>query len=309
MALEFLKSFIRPLVSDKVMADLRFLHNFHHTINWKRPRDWNEWMSFMTVKADISEWTRLADKYAVREYVAERGCADTLVPLFGVWDSADDVDFDSLPDQFVIKTNGGCGSNIIVTDKSKLDTEKARADLRRWLATKYGVDAGEPQYAGIPPKIIAEKLLTTEGQVFDTDSLIDYKFICVDGQPLACFSYYDRNPGVSFKAQLYDNDWNYLDQDIVDSKWHPKQHKDPVPKPRPKNFDRMLEVAAVLSKGHPEMRVDLYDTEGKVYFGELTMTAQGGRLHSLSDRFQRHVGETINRRIEAGLLHVPLKQK
>ena len=262
----------------------------------RHPKDINEKIQWLKVHTDQREWARLADKYAVREYVKERGLEDILVPLYGKWDNTDDLlrDWDSLPEQFVLKTNNSCGTILLVEDKQAVDREEMKRKFDAWLAIKdVGIHAAEFHYRLIRPCIIAEQLLRDPAVSGFSRSLIDYKIWAFDGKPFCCFLAYDRDVEKGTHVfDLYDYDWH----ERTDCMSDPDVPRHRLPKPT--GYERLLEVAAILSKGHPQMRVDLYDIDGRIYFGECTMTAQGGYMDYFSDAFLTELGRQCHLPIE-----------
>ena len=158
----------------KELAEILHRKYFKKDIDWKNPRDFNEKIRWLQFYTNTDEWSRLADKYVVREYVREKGYGDILVKLYGKWDKARDIDFDSLPNSFILKTNHGSGEIIAVKDKRKVDLEKIRRKMQKYLDTPFGIITAEPHYLKIKPCIIAEELLVQDGGI--SSSLIDYKF-------------------------------------------------------------------------------------------------------------------------------------
>lgn len=235
---------------------------YGHLYNWDNPQDLVEkqrWIQFMT---DISDWSRLADKYRVREYLSEKGYDKILVPLYGKWDSANEIDFSSLPDSFVLKTNHGYGEVILVKDKSKVDIDKVRADIDNYLHTPFGYKKAETHYLKIKPCIIAEELLGQDG-CFASSSLVDYKFFTFHGQPKYCAVFFNRSMKTHHaQCQLYDMDWHLIE----------KPEGEVVEIPRPTTFSRMIKACQDLSSQFPFVRMDFYEVKGKLYFGEFTFT-------------------------------------
>ncbi len=224
----------------------------------------------MKFYSDTTEWTRLADKYKVREFVESKGYKDILVPLLGVWDKPEDIDYSKLPNQFVIKTNNGAGSVLIVDDKNKLNIEEANKKLKVWLKHRFGLMSAEPHYLKIPPKFIAEELLINDNRL--SSSLVDYKIWCFDGKPFATWCCFNRN---KFEAdtEWHDLDWTFRPEWSIFTD-HYRDGGGRLPKPS--CYEKMLEVASSLSKGFPEVRVDLYEVGDRVYFGEMTFTSASG---------------------------------
>lgn len=277
------------------LADKLFYQTFNRHINWDNPQDLNEKINWLKFHADMREWARLADKYAVREYVAERGLADILVPLYGKWDTAQGVldAWDSLPEEFVLKSNNGCGRLLIVSrengGKQAVDLKKLRKTLNQWLAEHdYGLQFAELHYQFIPNCIIAEKLLKDESiKGFSSSALIDYKIWCFDGNPYGCFVAFN-------KADLEKKRWKCF----YDLQWvpHPEWMSEPdsvYVLPKPSKWERMLDVASALSRGIPEVRVDLYTIGGAVYFGEMTLTSHGGYMPYYTQELLLDMGKQV----------------
>lgn len=237
--------------------------------DFRNPRDLNEkiqWLEFFT---DTTLWSLLADKYRVRDYVAKRVGSHILIPLLGHWDKAEDIDFDSLPDKFVIKPNNGSYDTVVVSDKSKADIEDIRKKMAVSLRNKFGFGNAEPHYLCIRPCIVAEQLLETE----DSYGLVDYKIWCFNGNPYCIFACFNRDPHTHHADFMcYDLDWQRRPDFMSDD------YKTNCDCPRPANLETMLDIAKRLSKGLPQCRVDLYNLQGKIYFGELTLTSNYGMM-------------------------------
>lgn len=202
------------------------------------------------------------DKWAVREFVRSRGLGDTLVPLVPgeeKWDSADDIPWERLPEQFVLKCNNGSGLLRIVKDKSAQNPEEVRRAATSWLRTGFGRCQRESQYVGMRNCLFAEQLLPTKRGIVP----LDYKFMCSNGRPL--FACIDFGRFVKHERAIVDLDFRQQEVRINFPIYRGEIEKSA-------GWERMKEVAAKLSKGIPFVRVDLYDVDGKVYFGEMTFT-------------------------------------
>ncbi len=256
-----------------------------YKVDWDNPRDINEKIQWLMFRSDTTLWSLYSDKYRVREYVKSKGLEDILVPLLGVWNKAEDIDFESLPQKFVIKCNHDSGSTIII-DKSKgLDQARIRSELNRHLKVKYGFEHGEMYYNPIKPLIIAEKFLEPEDSSI-SDSPVDYKVWCFGGEPKWIMCCSNRTED-SLELSVYDLDWKYYPEHVVsnDHYIHPAN-----PLPRPMELGMILSYAAKLSEGFPEVRVDFYETGGKVYFGEMTFASLCGKMNYYSDSFLEELG-------------------
>ena len=271
-----LRSFFTRLLFDHFRSFIinhRWSYLFGYKIDWNNPKDINEKMQWLCNFSDISEWSRCADKYRVREFLKERGMEHLAVKFYGVWKKAEDIDFSSLPEKFVLKCNHDKGS-IRIIDKSKpYNREEIIRYLNEALKVKYGYKFGEMHYNKIKPCIIAEEYLeNTDSEI--SNSLIDYKMWCFDGKPYCVLVCLNRIKG-HLDINIYDMEWNvHPEHTVYDEHLH--DGKGVVPKP--KTFEKMKEAASILSKGFPEVRVDFYESNGILYFGEMTfMTYSGTR--------------------------------
>lgn len=273
----------------KKYADYLYWETFGYRIKWNSPRDINEWINWLAFNTDTSEWSHLADKYAVRDFVSQKGLSDILVPLYGVWNDPSDIEFDELPRSFVLKCNNGSGDVILVNDKSKIDREEVVEQLKNSLNSKFGLETGEPHYLKIKPRIMAEYMLSKDLQEFNSSSLIDYKFWCIDGKVLFCWVDWNRDyVKHTLTVKIYDRDWHFCPQ------YHKECNNFIISNQelaRPGKWEEMIEIAERLSVGFPQVRVDLYYVDGKIYFGEMTFTSACGRMSYLSDKAKILLGE------------------
>lgn len=276
------------------VARLKYYYKFHKWPNFENPHDLNEKINWLKFYGDTSKWADLADKYKARDYVESLGLGDILVKLYGKWDKANMIDWDSLPNQFVLKVNNGCGDVLICKDRTKLEKEATVKLYNKLVTSKYGDVSGEPHYARITPCIIAEELLDITKQPIQSSSLIDYKVWCLNGKPFCIWCAWNRR-GHSADSGIYDTDWNYHPEWSVFSRTF-KEGDTRLPKPQ--NLNKMLDVASRLSTGFPILRVDLYEVDGKVYFGELTFTSLGGFMDYLTPEILQKMGEMVNLGIE-----------
>ena len=277
-------------INPKLLATVEFYHTFGRLINWKRPKDLNEKINWLKFNSDTSSWTLCADKYRVRRYVEEKGCGDTLVKLYGVWENVNQINWSSLPEQFVMKVNNGSGDILVCRDKSNLNIEEVSATFERLLNKKFSNYNAEPHYAAMKPCIIAEELLDCKQQQIETDTLIDYKIWCFNGKPHHVWACYNRHEG-SVEVAIYDLEWKRHDESSVFTS-HYKRAKSDLPKPN--SLNEMLEIASRLSEGYPQMRVDLYEVANKPYFGELTLTSAGGFMNFYTQDFLNEMGDLVN---------------
>ena len=239
-------------------------------LNLQHPTDMNEKQFWLARYWRHPLKTMCADKYKVREYLEQKGCADVLNELYGVYDRGEDIDFEKLPNKFVIKCNHGCGFNIICEDKSTLDKEAVVKQLNKWLAFQFGRGI-ENQYSNIERKIVVEKYLEgINGQ------MIEYQLFCFNGQPMFFLVRNDLRKSEADKtaqtfAISYDIDWNRV-------YYRKDEEQCQVVLPKPVNYAKMVEYAEVLSADFPHVRVDFYEVDDCLVFGELTFSSHGGVL-------------------------------
>ena len=239
--------------------------------NYKHPRDFCEKLLLYGLKNKNNVLFRqCADKASVRDYVIAKGYTEILNEVYGVYDMVEEIPFDTLSNQFVLKITNASGYNIICTDKKKLDIKKTKEQLKQWLVESdgFGFESGEWQYAYTKPRILAEKYLSNLGE----SSLVDYKFNCFRGNVYSCLIAYNRStddPHGDVCLDLYDKDFNLTE--AVKPIWHKKRKT----YPKPKTYTQMLEIASKLSEDFDYVRVDLYEIEDSVLFGELTFAPNG----------------------------------
>ena len=229
-------------------------------LNLGFPQTLNEKLQWLKLYNRKPEYTMMVDKYAVRKYIADTIGEEYLIPLLGVWDNPDDIDFDALPNQFVLKCNHNSGLGMcICKDKSKLDIAKVKAELRKGLKQDYYLTCREWPYKNVKRRIIAEKYMSDEGK----EELSDYKVLCFNGEPKIVEVHKGRFNG-QHTADNYDIFWNKTDIEQYDL---PKTNE---LMPKPAFLEEMLYLSRLLSKNLIHVRVDWYFTNNRLYFGELT---------------------------------------
>ena len=271
-------------VPDSWMLPLQYKIKLGRWPNMKTPKRWTEKLQLYKMYYRNPALPRCVDKYEVRKYIEEKGLSEYLVKFYGVWDNANDIDFDSLPNSFVLKTtDGGGGENvIIVPDKSKADFKDINSKLKLWSGgEKRRTPSGrEWAYSGIKKsRIIAEELLINEKN--PEAGIEDFKILCFNGEPK--YIIVDKDRYIDHKRNFYTPKW---ERKSVTTDH--EQFEDDYPKPE--NFEKMLEVARELSKDFPFVRVDLYNVGGKIYFGELTFYPWTGYVQFTPDEFDFELG-------------------
>lgn len=273
-----------------LVAKLRFKKMFGRKLDLENPKDINEKILWLSLFSDITEWSRMADKYAVREYVESLGLGSYLVQLYGKWENAEDIEWKKLPNQFALKTNNGSGTVKLVKDKSSLDLEATTQLFNEWLHKDVSASTTEFHYAPIKPCIIAEELLDFSKDPNVSTSAIDYKVWCFNGHAYYVWACSNRDEEATDVA-LFDREWNYLPEKSIFNE-HYREQKVLVKKP--KNLEEMLDVAEKLAKPFPVVRVDLYNIDGRIYFGEMTFTSLGGTMDFYTEECLYEMGSLID---------------
>lgn len=247
------------------------------------PKDYSEFIARDMFLNRNNKKAFLADKYKVREYVTQKGLKHTLTELYGVWDNANKIDFDLLPNKFAVKLNHSCGMNIICDNKEKLNKANTIKQLNTWRDSKHPIRY-ESHYNKIKPLIIAEEFISDGSGVFP----MDYKIHCAHGEPVFIQVAYERNENSPGGRIIYDTNWENLHY-IIEKDYHFKNHE----VPRPPHLEKMLNYASILSKELDYARVDFYDTNERVIFGEITLTPMGGWLSYFTQDALNLMGEKI----------------
>lgn len=250
---------------------------YHRKIDLAHPKKLNEKILWLEYNTDASLRSRLTDKYEVRAYVTEKGYGECLVPLYGIYDSPDKVDLESLPEQFVLKATHGCDMNYICRKKEAMNIRDLRRRMKLWMKTNMAYVSLEMHYLSIPPRILCEKYIDSGEK-----NLTDYKVHCCDGKArflLVC-SY---GQGKRY-LDVFDRKWNHLPV-VVGAEQNPERPK------RPEQLEGMCRMAEKLAEGIPFVRIDLYTVKNRVYFGEMTFTPATGILFHFTDAFLMEEGK------------------
>ncbi len=251
---------------DKIYLDLFFRAKMGVKLNIRNPKTFNEKLQWLKLYDHKEEYTRMVDKYTAKQYVEERIGKKYIIPTLGVWDKFEDIDFASLPNQFVLKCTHDSGGLAICTDINTFDKESAKKKINKSLRRNYYYVGREWVYKNVKPRIIAEKFMEDES----TNELRDYKFFCFNGVAKVLFIASERqNKETETKFDFFDMEFNHLDI----RNGHPNAEKTIE---KPNKFEEMRYLAEELSKGVPHVRVDFYEVNGQVYFGELTFAHWSG---------------------------------
>ena len=283
--LRYIKTLLLRLIPDKLYIDFMFKKILGHKMNWKNPKTFSEKQNWMKLYYRPTEFTQMVDKLEAKKLVASMIGDEYVIPLLGSWDRYEDIDFDALPDSFVLKPNNGCGDFLICKNKEEKnnidhDYYKALFDIN--MKTDYSLLSREWQYRGIKPKILAEKYMTNDE---DIEELSDYKFMCFHGEPKIMFIATERNTDCKF--DFYDMEFNHLDLYNL----HPNSDKTIE---KPKNYDKLIELAKILSKDYPFVRIDFFISKDKIYFSEWTISHSGGFSVFKPDEWEYKLGDWIH---------------
>lgn len=240
----------------------QYMKRFGRKLNWDNPTLYTEKINYAKIHKATPQKAMLSDKYSVRDWVKEKVGEQYLIPLLGVYDSFNQIDFDALPEQFVIKCSHDCGSVKVIKDKSKINKKKLSIWYSIKLKSNYAYRIYEMQYETIKPRLLIEKYMEDS----NVGELRDYKFICLNGKPLYCWVDMDRFDG--HKRVIYDMNWERapFNQTFPDGELIEK----------PACFDELKDIASKLCEGFDQVRVDLYEVENRPYFGEMTFTSANG---------------------------------
>lgn len=272
-------------IPDKIYLQLKYYMHFHKFIDFRNPKTFNEKINWLKLKNRRPEFTQMVDKYAVRKYIAEKLGEEYLIPLLGVWDDPHEIDFDKLPNQFVLKWNHDSGSVVICKDKTKLNIAETVAMLASKKSHNGYWYGREWPYKNVPRKVIAEKYMTDSDNSSD---FTDYKFFCFNGYVDCVMVCLERSSGDT-KFYFFDKDWNLKRLNI-----RGKNAPEGFTIPKPNQMDKMFEIASKLSEGLPFARVDLYQSNDHIYFGEITFFPDSGLDTNLLPETDKYFGGLIH---------------
>lgn len=267
--------------SDEKISILQYLLKNNTKPNLINPKEFMEktlWLKLYYYKEDYGKFV---DKYEVRSYIEEKIGKQYLNEVYGIYDTVAQINFEVLPNQFVLKGTHGSGYNIIVKNKNEVNLEQTKKKLNQFLSDNYYHRFREAIYKKLPPRILVEKYISE----IDSDSLIDYKFHCFHGEPKYVFV--QKNKSENLRKSFYDLNWNKVQPEKYITAFSEANFE------KPDNFDEMIQVAKKLSEGFIFLRVDLYSVGNKIIFGELTFFSNAGLIRSSIEKFNTEFGELI----------------
>lgn len=269
---------------DKQYIKLLYYGTFGKMINLNNPQNFNEKLQWLKLNAMKPEYSDLVDKVEAKKFVADKIGKQYIIPTLGVWDKFEDIDFEKLPNRFVLKTTHDSGSVVICKDKMKLDLIETKRIISESLKRNYYYVCREPQYKNIKPRIIAEEYI----QSTTDEDLNDYKMICFNGEFDCAMICEGRHSDRGVRFYHFDKDWNFLPYVYYDDL--DNTNFDDF---RPKNYEEMIRITNILCKGFPHIRIDLYNVDGKIYFGEFTFFQSGGFDDDYTEEAKNVLGNKI----------------
>lgn len=270
-------------VSDEPFLKLQFRAQMGKWPDLKAPKTFSEKLQWLKLYARKPEYTMMVDKYQVRQYISQTLGEEYLIPVLGVWDDPADIDFDALPERFVLKCNHNSGLGMcICKDKAKLDIPRVKADLARGLKQDYYLTGREWPYKDVPRKVICEAYMADEN-----GQLPDYKVHCFDGKAKVVLVCRDRFEKTGLTEDFFTERWEHIP---VQRPAHPNA-SGPIPKPV--QLEKMLELAERLAREIPFVRIDFYEVEGRLYFGEMTFFPASGLEAFEPEEYDKTFGEWI----------------
>ena len=275
---------IGNLMSDELYLKCHYRIRTGKKLNLKNPQRFNEKLQWLKLHDHNPLYTTMVDKYEVKGYVTSRIGEKYVIPCLGVWDHFEVIDFHTLPDQFVLKCTHDSGGLIICTDKASFDVEQARRKINKSLHRDYYKYSREWPYKNVKPRIIVEQYMVDT----ETNELRDYKFFCFNGTPKLLFVASERQKkGEETKFDFFDMDFQHLPI----KNGHPNAEHAPE---KPKGFEEMKKLAKILSEGIPMVRVDFYEVDGRVFFGEMTFSHWSGTMPFEPDEWDYTLGSWIS---------------
>lgn len=267
---------------DKFYLGIYYFLKFRKICRFQNPKTFNEKLQWLKLHDRNPEYGKMVDKYAAKDYVASVIGEEYLLPTLGVWDCFEEIDFDALPDKFVLKTTHDSGGVVLCPDKAGLDKKAAEEKLTESLKTQYFYVGREWPYKSVRPRILAEAFLENA----DGSGLVDYKFFCFNGKAKAILVCTERDTPTGLKCNWYDRDWKPLPFE----REYPRSQRE-IPKPQ--ELEKMIALAEKLAADIPFVRVDFYDCDQKIYFGELTFFPGNGMQPFRPAEWDRIMGDWL----------------
>ena len=267
------------IIPDETYLKMKYWAVFGKRLNLQNPRTFNEKLQWLKLHNRNPKYTKMVDKYEVKKYISKVLDKQYVIPTLGIWNTFDEIDFDTLPNQFVLKCTHDSGGLIVCKDKAKLDVKEAKKKINLSLQNNYYYSGREWPYKNVKPRIIAEQYMA--------DNLRDYKLFCFNGVPRMTLVCSERFTKDGLKEDFYDEAWNHLEVK------RPVHGNAVFPIERPKQYELMKELAAKLSEKMPFARIDFYEVNEKVYFGEITFYPASGFEGFIPEEWDLKLGDWI----------------
>lgn len=282
LPLKLLLNKIAPLFSDKLFLHISFRIKLGHKLNLDSPQTFNEKLQWLKLYDRNPKYSMMVDKFKAKDYVASKIGKEHIIPTLGIYNAVEEIPWDSLTNKFVLKCTHDSGGIVICKDKNTLDIDNAKRKLSKGLSKSYFYQNREWPYRNVKPRIICEEYMVDESGT----ELKDYKFFCFNGVPKILKVDFNRSCG--HRANYYDLEWNLLDFGEL--------HFPPDPNRiirKPKNFNQMVQIATKLSENIPFVRIDLYNSNGLIYFGEMTFFPASGMGMFTKDEWDKTMGDWL----------------
>ena len=274
-------------LSDEAYVKKEFKLNMGYDLDLSNPRTFNEKLQWLKLNDRQEKYTTMVDKFEAKKYVGEIIGEEYIIPTIGIYENVNEINFVELPNQFVIKCTHDSGGIIICKDKKKLNIESAKSKINKFLKRKFYYVHREWPYKNVKPRIIIEKYMKDK----NSSSMKDYKFFCFNGKPEIMYLSEGLENHKTAEMSFFDMDFNLVDCKRKD--YRPLHYKPN----KPANFEKMKQFASILSKDIPHVRVDFYEINGKLYFGELTFFTASGYIPFHDDKWNKKLGDMIDLRL------------
>ncbi len=280
-------------MSDERYLKARFKEIFGKELDLDNPKTFNEKLQWLKLYDRKPEYTMMVDKYEVKNYIAQKIGKEYVIPTLGVFDSFEEIDFDKLPDKFVIKCTHDSGGLVVCRDKSRLNKKDVKRKISKCLKKNFFWSGREWPYKDVRPRIMIEEYMSDELQ----KELVDYKFYCFNGEPKFLYVSEGLEDHSTARISFFDMDFKMCEFGRNDYK------KFEVLPKKPTKMQEMIKIAKQLSKGISFVRVDLYEIRGRIYFGELTFTPNAGLMQFDPPEWDGKIGEMLILPSTTGVRH------
>lgn len=264
----------------KIAHKIMYRRKYHKNLNLKNPTTIDDKLHWLMLNEFGEKETKLTDKILVKEYVRSKGLGNLIIKTYGCFNRINEINYDKLPQKFVLKPNNSSGKILVCLDKDKFNKKKANREMNKWLHENWAIMHLEYHYKNIHPKIICEDYIGDDNGILP----VDYKFLCFNGVPKCIMFCSERENKI--KYDYYDLNWNYLE-------YSKEEYRSNKKNPKPKRLKDMIEISKILSEGFKMVRVDLYEVKGKIYFGELTFSPVAGSFYFNSNKSKKELGDYL----------------